>query len=676
MLIIVAFHCDLPPTGGFVALDAFFVISGYVIGGLLLREKLMHGRIRFAHFYMRRVRRLLPALALMLVVVAVLSALLESPIVSQRTTGRVGVYASLSLANLALYQTDAGYFAERSESLLLRHTWSLSVEEQFYAFFPLFLALVLWGNRRRLGWLLAALALVSASSFALLVVMSGASDFPLLHRPQSAAYYLPFTRVWEMAAGVVVAVWHLKRSPLRAGTAWVFGGTGAAITILAVGGFTAESDASSPTLALPVMGTALVLAACRTPGPLARALSWAPLCWVGDRSYGWYLWHWPLIVLARNQWPDSRVPLVAAAIVGLGVSTVTYRVVEQRFRYPRRDVSERQQLATGLRIAAVCVAASVVATGSLSWAASHYWGSPVVRSMAVQLLPWPAVAGPGGCPMPEVLRSGTAAACTEGSGSGPPIYVVGDSNAGQFTAGLLNAGKSLDRPITLLWRAGCPYADVTIVRSAYDVEGCDRHNRQVTQWLTHTHDATVVVANAGEFLNASAVSMRDASTGQVAEDPSEKSQAWQTGLERSLLRLRASGSRVLVLRMLPHPGGVDNEGQPRWSPRACGLLAILGSHNACAINVSLGSENQRQRAALLAEGEALRAAGVAGLNLRSTVCPHATCETRRDDLWIYRDGNHLTERYSAQLGPALALAISRVAWTTREASLERRVRKG
>lgn len=111
MLTIVAFHCDLPPTGGFVALDAFFVISGYVIALLLLREKRDTGQILIGEFYIRRVRRLLPALAVMLVITAALSALLESPFTSQRTTSRVGMYASVSLANLALYRTDVGYFA-------------------------------------------------------------------------------------------------------------------------------------------------------------------------------------------------------------------------------------------------------------------------------------------------------------------------------------------------------------------------------------------------------------------------------------------------------------------------------------------------------------------------------------------------------------------------------------
>ena len=260
------------------------------------------------------------------------------------------------------------------------------------------------------------LTVVAAVSFALLVVMSHAQALPLLHRPQSAAYYLPVARVWEMAAGVAVAIWRETRPPLRDPTARLIGGIGAAALIFAIVAFASEEDASNPALALPVVGTALLLAACRTPGGLTRALSWSPLCWAGDRSYGWYLWHWPLIVLARNQWPDNQPALIGAALLALGVSTVTYRLVEQRFRYPRRNTTDRQRVASGLRIAMVCVVTSVVATGALGSAAAHDWGSSRVRNMAAQVLPRPASAGPQGCPMTEVLRSGSIAACTIGDG--------------------------------------------------------------------------------------------------------------------------------------------------------------------------------------------------------------------------------------------------------------------
>ncbi len=658
MLIIVLFHVDLPPLGGFVALDAFFVISGYVIGGLLIREKLERGRVDFGNFYLRRVRRLLPALALMLVVTAILSAVFESPLTSQRTTGRVGAYASVSLANLALYRTDSGYFAERSETILLRHTWSLSVEEQFYLVFPLVVALLLWGSHRhRMRTLLAGIVAIAAVSFSALVVMAYATDLPLLHRPQSAAYYLPITRVWEMAAGAAVAIWHVSRPPLSPKQAmWVGTSSGVALLTTVVA-FSPTQHASSPALILPVGATALLLAACRTPGPVGRVLSWSPMCWVGDRSYGWYLWHWPLIVLARQWWPDSLLPLLLAAAAGLVVSTLTYRVVEQRFRYPSRHQSHRQQNWAGLRLGAACVIASVAATGSLAWAAHSHWGSPTVRTMAAQLLPLPPVPDRTGCPMAEVILTGDVAACTVGSGSGSPIYLVGDSNAGHYAAGLAAAGDLLDRPVVLLWRPGCSFADVSVIRDDYDAVACDLHNSLVADWLSGVPRTTVVLANAGEFIEASGVSMRDLRTGFTARTPTVKARAWQDGLARSLQSLTESHD-VLVLRMLAHPGGIDDQGFNEWHPRTCGLLEILATSQACAISVPLSDEDVRQGPALEAEAAAVRSSSSRYVDLRETVCPGGLCRTRRGDTWVYRDGMHITEKFSAGLAPVLARALT------------------
>ena len=658
MLIIVIYHCDLPPTGAFVALDVFFVISGYVIAGQLLREKESTGHIRFSDFYLRRVRRLLPALSLMLVVTAALSALVESPLTGQRLTGRIGAYASVSLANLALYRTGTGYFDERASSVSLRHTWSLSVEEQFYLVFPLFVALLLWGHRRRLRVLVAGILVVSAVSFLALIVTAYASDLPGIHQPQSAAYYSPVTRVWEMGAGVLVAVWHLTRPPLpRRAAAWV-GAVGTLAVVVAVVRFASEVESSNPAIGLPVVGGALMLVACRTPGLLSGALSWAPLTWVGDRSYGWYLWHWPLIVFAGDLWPDSRLALLVAGALGLVVSTVTYQLVEQRFRYPRRGATRPQRLRSGVLIALVCVVSSVGATSALLVVAQHNWGSPTIASMATQLLPRPPVVGRQGCPMDEVLSAGSAAVCTRGQGTGKPIYLVGDSNAAHLGTGLISAGDALDRPVALLWKAGCSYAEVSVRRPNYDGAACDEHNALVTRWLGTVPGATVVVANAGEFVNASRATFTAPGSDQAVSDPVAKSELWRAGLTRSLERLRELGDAVIVVGMVPHPGSVDPLGTSEWRPLTCGLLEIFDWRGTCAISVSLASEDARQRLSLEAEAAAVRATGVDYLDLRETLCPDGTCQTRREGRWIYRDTQHISEPESARLAPFLAGAVS------------------
>ena len=660
MLAIVIYHCDLPPTGAFVGIDAFFVISGYVITGLLLREVSSTGRIRLGAFYLRRIRRLLPALALMLIVVAALSALFESPLTGQRTTGRVGAYASVSLANLALYRTRFGYFDQQSESITLRHTWSLSVEEQIYLIFPLLVLLVLVvghrsGNlrRRRLVWALGAVAL---ASFVVLLVMAYEPKASGFHRPQSAAYYLPFTRVWEFAAGALVAVWHVSRPALTARVASCVGAVGAASAVGAIVFFSSEAESSNPALLVPVVGTTLVLAACRTGGVLARVLSWRPLVWVGDRSYGWYLWHWPLIVLARNQWPDNTGVLLGAAALALLVTMVTYRFVEERFRHPRKHVPERAQTRSGIVLAAACFLVPIVVMMLLGEAARRNWDNATVRTMSAQLLPRPAGEGRLGCPLERVETSGSLDTCTVGTGT-DPIYLLGDSNAGQFADGLVQVADRLGRPLVLFWRPGCSYIDVTVQRADYDVAGCDRYNSAVTDWLIMHRGASVVVANSGEFLDASGVALRDRTTGARADgnDPTGKRAVWRTALTRSLQVLRTAHQRVVLLGMLAHPGGVDDQGQDRWDPLTCGLAIIVLSTDRCGLTVPLADEDDRQADALAIEAAAAEhVAGAQYVNLRTDVCPDGACRAVRDGRWVYRNSLHITVGESRRLTPALS----------------------
>jgi peptidoglycan/LPS O-acetylase OafA/YrhL len=653
MLTIVVYHCDLPPTGGFVALDTFFVISGFVIAGMLLREKGRTGAISLVDFYHRRVRRLLPMLTVTIIVTVLLSAVLESPLGAQRVTGRLGAFATVSLANLALYHTGSGYFDQQVESIPLRHTWSLSVEEQFYLVFPLFLAVLLWGNRRRLRAVVSGLVVVGALSFGALAATAYVTDLPLLRNPLSFAYYSPVTRLWEMAVGVAIAVWHLSRPPLGARAARWVGAVGTVGLTSAVVLFTSELESSNPALALPVLGSAMMLVACRTPGVLSRALSWRPFCWVGDRSYGWYLWHWPLIVFVADQWPGNRLAMLAAAALGLAASAVTYPLVEQRFRYPPRDQPRRQQLRAVVRLAAVCVVASAGLSVVLNQAAARDWGSSKVEAMGAQVGPALLTLGPQGCQMEEVLRTGSVDRCSVGDGSGAPIYLLGDSNAGQFGLGLVEAGNDLNRPVVLLWRPACAFNDVTVLRPEFDVEGCNKHNAQVLEWLQRSPAATVVVAEGGEFIDAPDVPLR-APGGDETDSPTAKAQVWEAGLERSLSALRGTGDRVIVLRMLPHPGGVDEEARLGWSALDCGLAKILFSPESCAVSTSLADEDRRQRAELDAESEAVDAAGVEYVDLRETICPGGQCQTRRGDRWIYRDATHITNDTSRSLGPFFA----------------------
>ena len=220
VLLVVVFHAELPVPGGFVGVDVFFVISGFVITAMLMREWARYGRVRFGHFYFRRFLRLTPALALIVAVVALASILLQNPFGAQQTTARTGMGAMLLSANYVIGHAAGDYFADNATTNPLLHTWSLSVEEQFYLVFPalLVLAWLLLRRGRRHGAGHHRHARSPLGSFVLGVAWSfGSTWAPGLTAyfggPESFAFYSSLTRAWEFAAGALLAL-TLARIPV------------------------------------------------------------------------------------------------------------------------------------------------------------------------------------------------------------------------------------------------------------------------------------------------------------------------------------------------------------------------------------------------------------------------------------------------------------------------------
>jgi peptidoglycan/LPS O-acetylase OafA/YrhL len=331
ILLVVLFHVGFHQwRGGYVGVDVFFVISGFVITGLLLRERTSSGRTGFLAFYARRARRILPA-ALIVIMVTLIATRLLLGSRDAVLTASDSRWSALFLGNF--------HFASVTPSVLfiryapLQHLWSLSVEEQFYLFYPAFFALLLIGHggrdfRKRLTLGLAAIV---AISFVLAVVSS--------KNGATGPYVSPFNRAWEFAVGALVAVGttQLKRLPggLAAAITWV----GAFCIIFAA---TTLPITPGYKIAVPVVGAGLIIAG-GTSIPawgIESLLRLPPLQWIGRLSYSWYLWHWPVLAIATEYalMRGKTLSILDRVILVLGsllIATASYYLVENPVRHSR-----------------------------------------------------------------------------------------------------------------------------------------------------------------------------------------------------------------------------------------------------------------------------------------------------------------------------------------------------
>jgi peptidoglycan/LPS O-acetylase OafA/YrhL len=346
---VVAFHLQAPfASGGFIGVDVFFVISGYLITGILYREQ-QKGKLSLASFFERRVRRIFPALFVMLGVTSLVAAFVLLPPDFESFCKSLGA-ASLSVANIHLY-SEAGYFNEASELKPLLHTWSLAVEEQFYLLWPLLL--IVLRKWSRLG-LIAGVGVLWLASFAANVIW-------LEGLPDAVFYLLPF-RAWELLTGSLLALGSASL-PVTRWSNWI-----GLVGLLLIGSSAAllDSSGSFPGWAalLPNAGAAMVIYGGSLPnGLVSRILSLRPLVYLGRVSYSLYLWHWPLwsLLVYYSPNPITAPQRVGVAVASLISAALSWRFVEQPFRGHEAAPTNRVRVFGGAVtvIAFACVAAAL-----------------------------------------------------------------------------------------------------------------------------------------------------------------------------------------------------------------------------------------------------------------------------------------------------------------------------
>jgi peptidoglycan/LPS O-acetylase OafA/YrhL len=393
LLLILAIHAGIPDhwLGGRVGLDIYFVISGYVITGVIQRQQTT-GRFSFGQFYLRRFKRLTPALALMVAVTMVLSFCLLPPLGPQQLTAQLGLGVILLTANFAIIRNPDDYYHAPLGSYPLLQTWSLSVEEQYYLVFPAILVLgyVLSQRGRRFPW--AAVLVGTAAAISIWLAMVG--PWALGPLAPFAKYLVGFggvlARVWEFLVGVLLALATTNRCLRSDKLAQFFALLGIALIVGSVwlinNGVLSVRDmglVGFPGLwwtLLPVSGTLLVIAAGTHHSTwVNRALAFPAMVKIGDWSYAIYLWHWPLMAFAFYFWPQVRFAAVLAGILSILPALASYRWVEQ----PIRRLPPMTRPRTFALVGAVVVPPILLAA-TVNFAADHYW-LPRYKSGAVPI---------------------------------------------------------------------------------------------------------------------------------------------------------------------------------------------------------------------------------------------------------------------------------------------------
>lgn len=625
VVMVVAFHAGLPFPGGFVGVDVFFVISGYVITAMLQREWVLTSRIQFARFYIRRFKRLTPALALTVLVTMALSVVILSPFGPQQTAAQTAIGALLLVANAAIAAASGDYFDAPAATNPLLNMWSLSVEEQFYLAFPLILVIGWRLGRRSVVSLVAGISVLSLIG-ALLGGRGIGGDW--------LGFYSPLTRAWEFGVGALIALMAVKFDERRAQPAAV---VGALMLVASLFLITETTPFPGLWTLLPVIGTALLIMSGTTDHVVSRALSSLPMVRIGDWSYSIYLWHWPAIVLAGIAFP--AIPAIVPALLSLIPALLSFRYLEEPIR--NREFTAPQLVRT---IAITIGTPAVVAAGV--WV----FGNLVLRpSLDQQLAPARALhAGyENGCHFGPSSGNTDPEPCVWNvGGTGAPVYLLGDSNAAQFAEALIGATETRDRPLYVTTSSGCPYLDLTLQQSQYPGydERCRLRNERLQEWITSMTAGTVVLSSSSEYWLGSRTAVRR--DGVWETDVDAKVSLFEQSLTRIVDRLTAAGHTVLFVQGIPH--FVEDYA---WNLDECSVQAL---RSGCDVAMPLAWSRERTKPVADAVSRIAEAGNVELADVAELLCPDGTCRTVNDGFAIYRDGTHITVAMSERLAPDFA----------------------
>ena len=627
VLAVVAFHFGMPGvTGGFIGVDIFFVISGYVITAKLARELDRAKTIDLLGFYAGRMRRLLPAALLMTVATLGAGMLILAPL-EQQSTGKAAGWAGLYFSNVYFMLQPRDYFAPETALNPFLHTWSLAVEEQFYLVWPTLVLLAFrfrWFRDRPHIWIGA----LCAASFALCVWWT--------YRSQPTAFYASPARAWEFGLGALASLPAARDWAVRSKAMPAIGWISAAIIGTCIFTFSEAAPFPGWIATIPAIATAaILLSGLGSSGPRVF-LELAPMQWLGQLSYSIYLWHWPVIVFATILFPDL------GAVVILGCCALTLACAATSFYGVEHPVREARWLKTrtgwSLVLGGVLTGMTAASGAAVYLAGKHFAAEPAQARIASAAKEMPIASGR------KCLLEPTASAprtCAFGnSASTRTIVLFGDSHADQWSTPLAELAARNGWKLVTYLKASCPVSEVPAYNSRLRryMPECDEWRARSLAEIAELRPALVV---ASQF-SSGYIRGPKSTLGRFAVTYEQ----WENGLRRSLAKL---GAPVLLLRDSPSPGPVD--------PAICVQRALWRGQpvSSCDVPRSLAID---ARLTALERGVAVSTPGVRFADLTDALCDDRTCPVVRNGELVYRDANHLTVGYAVRMGAALAADLT------------------
>ena len=657
VLVVVLYHANVfGITGGYVGVDVFFVISGFVITGLLLRERSSTNKTSLLSFYARRVRRILPAATLVILVTVFFSYLYLGNVVAN-SVANDGRWAAAFLSNFHFESVGTNYLTAHLPPSPLQNYWSLSVEEQFYLVFPTVFLLVARAKgtlsiQKRMTVVLVGVIVLS---FGLSVIQTASSP--------AAAYFSPFTRAWELALGGLIAVSTSLLRKLPISIAGVMTWVGLGMIVLSAFTFNALTTYPGSAVAVPVLGAGLVIAG----GVVARGhgaelvLGTGPFQWLGRRSYGWYLVHWPILIIATEAQDKAVLPgweSVLLVVGALGVAALLFRLLEDPVRHLRTPrlatvvIGGITVIVTVLVLTAVIVVHAtgyryypVVPAPNVAAVESNVAAAPAITKLPRGVEPSVELAGndwggnfeSGGCV--AGVEATTQQVCTLGDTGGTNLMVAfGDSHVLMWLPALDAIAKKAHLRLVVLSHWFCPTAVVTIenppgfghVDGAFTA--CDTWRQWAISWVKVHRPSLVVVSNEDLY--------RAPSRGTSAPTFFSQS-AWQAGITKLFDEMPVPGMRKVILGDIPV---LSQE------PPVC-LSKHTDDIQVCSESAAVATVSMKQ-----SEEAAATATGAEYIETTPWFCS-ATCTAVIKNYIVYMDEFHVTATYGRYLERVLGQAL-------------------